>query len=317
MMQTNEEMISQISDRILKGCREPVLSDGTTMEQSYLIRDCYKVYFRYICEILKEGYKQVTVTGTPGIGKSIFLLYFFKRFREENPHVTIVTAAFTRIDTLLTCMVYEPGCAKGEVYDYVPFLEDCLYVYDGTPPSHAVRERMITFTAPRRTFFESIEEADAHTFLYMPMWTLDELNNAVCILGKDISDDILRERFEKFGGVARYCLTRNEGLYSRGLGLLARAAYQVTSYATMLESIRGRLGREDISYEVFHLIPILSDKAPFASLCTRAIGSKFVEEILACCIKRDGTEIALRRWLELVSPSPELGDWVVNHARNQ
>ncbi|KAE9118929.1 hypothetical protein PF006_g18473 [Phytophthora fragariae] len=40
----------------------------------------------------------------------------------------------------------------------------------------------------------------------MPLWTLDELQEAATLLNYPISDDLIKERFEKFGGIARECL---------------------------------------------------------------------------------------------------------------
>jgi hypothetical protein len=38
----------------------------------------------------------ISVTGTPGIGKFLFYLYFFIRYRAEDPNEKIITAAFSK-----------------------------------------------------------------------------------------------------------------------------------------------------------------------------------------------------------------------------
>ena len=75
-------------------------------DKQFYVRDCYKTYYDYISEILltkeecsnikgiflaydggtPKGFMKVqyiSVTGTPGIGKSIFYIYFFERFRKD------------------------------------------------------------------------------------------------------------------------------------------------------------------------------------------------------------------------------------------
>ncbi|KAE9256974.1 hypothetical protein PF002_g1450 [Phytophthora fragariae] len=60
----------------------------------YFERDCYDEYFRLVDhQVVNEKQKCVTVTGTPGIGKSIFYVYFFDRFRKAHPGEWIVVAA--------------------------------------------------------------------------------------------------------------------------------------------------------------------------------------------------------------------------------
>jgi predicted ATP-dependent serine protease len=54
------------------------------------VRECYHTYYdKIIDELLgKLDYYFISVTGTPGIGKSIFYLYFIKRYLSEN-HIQI------------------------------------------------------------------------------------------------------------------------------------------------------------------------------------------------------------------------------------
>jgi len=57
------------------------------------IRDCYAEYYgRTMVEMATRPF--FTVTGTLGVGKSMFYLYFFQRYREEHPDRKVFTVAF-------------------------------------------------------------------------------------------------------------------------------------------------------------------------------------------------------------------------------
>ena len=83
--------------------------------------------------LLEPSEDYVSLTGTPGIGKSIFYLYFFQRFKNENPNTTIVTAAFAENRELEKCVVFEPGMAEGVEYEKIPKFEGSIHLYDRAP----------------------------------------------------------------------------------------------------------------------------------------------------------------------------------------
>mmetsp|Transcript_12359 Transcript_12359/g.27255 ORF Transcript_12359/g.27255 Transcript_12359/m.27255 type:complete len:96 (+) Transcript_12359:234-521(+) len=54
------------------------------------VRDCYHEYYDYVLESMAKGKHYIVVTGTPGIGKSVFYMHFLEKYRTENPDNTIV-----------------------------------------------------------------------------------------------------------------------------------------------------------------------------------------------------------------------------------
>jgi predicted ATP-dependent serine protease len=81
-------------------------------ERTFYVRKCYPQYYDQIIDLLDGSMDYITVTGTPGIGKSIFYLHVFNRIRRQG-EMTIVTASFNNERTLKKCLVFEPG--KGPV----------------------------------------------------------------------------------------------------------------------------------------------------------------------------------------------------------
>ena len=48
----------------------------------FYVRNCYEEYYRHVMQSLSDPTNDyVSLTGSPGIGKSIFYLYFFQRFK--------------------------------------------------------------------------------------------------------------------------------------------------------------------------------------------------------------------------------------------
>jgi hypothetical protein len=57
----------------------------------------------------KLDYLYISVTGTPGIGKSIFYLYFLNRYRFENPGKSVITASLDKDRKLQDCKLFRPN----------------------------------------------------------------------------------------------------------------------------------------------------------------------------------------------------------------
>ncbi|OWZ05279.1 hypothetical protein PHMEG_00022660 [Phytophthora megakarya] len=59
-------------------------------------RKCYRTYYDMVIDLLfKTNKTRVDVTGTSGIGTSVFYGYFFNRFMSLNRNYTIITASFS------------------------------------------------------------------------------------------------------------------------------------------------------------------------------------------------------------------------------
>ncbi|KAI9983775.1 hypothetical protein PInf_007850 [Phytophthora infestans] len=85
----------------------------------YFVRACYKSYYVMVEDLLlKDGKECVTVTGTPGIGTSIFYAYFLERFKKANPTWTIIASAHTPEAGVTSLAVFEPG-EKAKHYPWI------------------------------------------------------------------------------------------------------------------------------------------------------------------------------------------------------
>lgn len=73
------------------------------------VRECYHVYYDLILQCLADDKIWfISITGTPGIGKSVFYLYFFEKYRAENSDTIIILASFDKDRKLKECKEYPP-----------------------------------------------------------------------------------------------------------------------------------------------------------------------------------------------------------------
>ncbi|ETN20516.1 hypothetical protein PPTG_03506 [Phytophthora nicotianae INRA-310] len=102
---------------------------------------------------------------------------------------------------------------------------EVTYLFDIPPPFPPSRAKMVCFTCPNQSWFRKICKCFNKRIIYMSLWDLDELKTAVKLLHLDSGDppvtlETTEERFPKFGGVARECLSSNEKFVRRRLGYL-------------------------------------------------------------------------------------------------
>ena len=67
--QGNSDDIDQECEKVLF---ENLPMSDQFMEEEFYVRDCYRQFYEYISESLASGFYQISLTGTPGIGKSVF-----------------------------------------------------------------------------------------------------------------------------------------------------------------------------------------------------------------------------------------------------
>ena len=172
-----ETHFDQDCEKIL--CEDLPMSDPFKGAKFY-VRDCYRQYYEYIMQSLEGEFDQISLTGTPGIGKSIFSIYFFQRYRREFPKATIVTASFTIYRKLEQCIRFGPDDLLGEKFFDIRGLEADIYLYDGPPEMDpGVGKKMVSFTCPNYDWFNVMRKTPYHARMHLPFWSLEELLEAM------------------------------------------------------------------------------------------------------------------------------------------
>lgn len=263
-------------------------------DREFFMRKCYETFYRLITDRMETESRYVTVTGSHGVGKSVFMQYFCQRFRNENPTVTIICVAFDDCSRVQESRVIYPASLPQLMNPTVPIIAgNVLYVYDGPPPHEPAAQKMIVFCGPYQDWLCRAEASEKHTLLYFPPWVLDELLAARHALSLKLSSHEIERRFNVFGGSARVCLCHSDEFVERARIILGRAIQNITSVTHLRRCLSNNEALGQVPHPLFHIKP---DGGNFTR-CKISFASPYIEALSEKHIKRtlDDTRLELLR----------------------
>ncbi|KAI8351411.1 hypothetical protein B0O80DRAFT_118020 [Mortierella sp. GBAus27b] len=182
----------------------------------------------YIRKEYKELYKKITtsftdnplsskgnrmiVTGTPGIGKSAFLVYFVVRLLAESDDGKPPIIVF-QLKKSTMCYVYGGTSVvrKGDITVFEDLLDlpETWYLSDSSKTPLLGDSKSIMSASPK-TLGETYQEAtkEGPSYHYMAPWELDELEKCRSKITnfKVVKQEFLEKLYAKIGGIPRYVL---------------------------------------------------------------------------------------------------------------
>jgi hypothetical protein len=223
---------------------------------------------------------RILLTGTPGIGKSAFLIYFIIRYLYESTRAPDVRKR--------DILIFQPTESDNEFYafagpnivrmgtysDFRAFflLPTTWYLVDWKPISRPK-------STPAATLFalssDSIQDKDFKGFekvlsrcLCMPVWTYDELEECRYHVFSKLSKSSLNYIYDRVGGVPRSCLQSptdaldigdsEEEAHKNGLRQL-QAAFNYINYikdpSSILHAQQESLTSVEVSGRLLHKVP--------------------------------------------------------------
>ena len=231
-------------------------------QPSFFVRSCYPIYYNMIEDLLKgadnaKPVKYISLTGTPGVGKSVFYIYFFQRWIQAYPDSTIVTASFNKERKLKRCILFDREHPLGLKCKDIPDIENALHLYDGPPTVEPEDNSMVCFTSPSKSWLESIvKHKSVQRSLHMPVWCLTELYTANESLKLNLTRDLIRSRFNLLGGCARYCLDLDVDNYAQHELTLRGKISAINSFQQIMQCIQNPSPTDGISHSIFQIIPL-------------------------------------------------------------
>ena len=221
----------------------------------------------------------VVVVGSPGTGKSFFAVYELYRALQEGKTVVFQSVPARRM------YLFRPGAAVEEFpYPNGPTLSktgQTLLLYDaGTrsdPRYSTICDRIIIFSSPCEASYRDLCKEGA-LMLCMPTWSWEEIEYCAQSLDSYSSLDmaLVRERFEKYGGIARFVLEMNEKVAEQNLTELNKAILSCAT-SSLQEVIRAQ-DRDEESHKVFHrTLAKNDDGSPNYYKYNLEFASKYVE----------------------------------------
>lgn len=97
-----------------------------------------------------------------------------------------------------------------------------------------------------------------------------------------LTDDEISERFELFGGVARFCLSLDSDFVAAGKSRLLSAVHDVKDAESLMLLFAKNTGKSEVCHALFHLIP--DKKSNFAAGFKFDFCSRKVETLLSDCL---------------------------------
>lgn len=282
------------------------------LRENIFVRECYLTYYTRLLKQIKEK-PYITVTGTPGIGKSVFYLYFFQRYREEFSDQQVITAAFNNQQELMECLRWNSldEIAKGktefEILEKIPHREKCLHLYDG-PPANQPREKMIAFTSPHRDWLKHAAKIEAHLRIYMPNWTDVELKMASDVLDLGLDENTVKRRMALFGGTARYVLTNDMDFVNIGREELESGLSAIESISDVKACFEKRLDLAKVVHRLLHYKVDENDwKLAELKPASKVVATMIHEQLNR---KLDDDRQTLIRWLDGAGKASTFAGWV-------
>ncbi|KAG0270796.1 hypothetical protein BGZ95_001516, partial [Linnemannia exigua] len=247
------------------GCSFPVVETN-----DLYVRKAYKDLHHTILETFEgkgaptgnNANKRIVVTGTSGIGKSTFLVYFAIRILAEsndnNPPIII----FQTTRSSGKCYVFggRSTVRSGDIAAFEPLLNlpDTWYFVDSSPNPLLARAKTVFAYSTKVLFSEARQFKDVEKHVswhyYVAPWTLEELKTCrASVAGFDkVPLDMMEELYSKIGGVPSYVLEvpmnalkfrPNDPVSAKvkACDRLARALYRVTDPLMLMQSFSQRL----------------------------------------------------------------------------
>ncbi|PKY19858.1 hypothetical protein RhiirB3_496000 [Rhizophagus irregularis] len=143
------------------------------------------------------------ITGNPGIGKTFFgfyLLYFLAKQRK-----TVVYHKLKKPPMLFS----ENGVfsyPEDNIHALKRYLanEEVWYIVDGREPMEYVA-KTILICSPQKSHYSQFDKLGV-TIRYMPVWSWAEIDLCRGILFRNLTQEHVRELYNKWGGIPRYTL---------------------------------------------------------------------------------------------------------------
>ncbi len=202
-------------------CMRPVSTSKIFIRQSYMhldthITDRYNAYITRIkssspCDGYKDCPKNVLITGTPGVGKSMFLIYQLCLARSRKRNVIVQIGTRVCLFSSTPDRFVQLNLTADEKNFLLSNAEN-MFFYDPGSTRSTLKQQVLAFTvvfASHNPQHYRVLKKSPFAKLYMPVWTLDELTVCAEKCYPTISSESVHSLYEHWGGSPR-CVFEEE-----------------------------------------------------------------------------------------------------------
>ncbi len=244
--------------------RDGWISFGQNMPSTTLKKLYIRESYRTIASSINPGINKAIITGTPGIGKSLFLIYLLWKLVKEGKRVLFIYHPFN-IYYDGNGGVFHFACGHLPLTNDYSFWNDTLWcLFDDKGKKAQLDEfpyELCTFivsTPPRREMVNDFKKPPVPQEFYMPTWSEAEMEAIVPFFPNATE---WRDRFENLGGIPRHVLE-----------VTTRSPTQMLEEACTdcsLDDCIKIIGMNSTISEVVHLLVHVTSTAPYtdSSVC--------------------------------------------------
>lgn len=235
LLMVGTPMYLDISEEIARSAKKPKLDDLSVQLQSFkksqlvngcissennsvlpypqdeiqklFVRKCYEDVFQLLLGQIERGTKSFAISGTPGIGKSLFFVYILFQILKNQlfwKPKRIVYHTRTSFECFDLGQYIVTRILQFDAEGYVRRPET-FYVVDGRDANPLLSSCVSLFlSSPRSEYFKDYVKQRKATVWYFPIWTNEELESCRQSCYVDFPSGVLADRYCVYGGVARF-----------------------------------------------------------------------------------------------------------------
>lgn len=258
----------------------PDLAEVLYIRQSYM--DLFNIILDHLNK--RKNFGGMAITGTPGIGKSVFLFYIMWRLSQMESTKAVILHRQKDNGQIFVFQKnnFWVACDKRDILHLLRnsstwYLTDSL-----NPPSGEVKAVTILVASPSRDLYKDFLKYSRTVSIpyYLPVWSLEELN-IVSKWYKRSKKDV-EERYCLIGGIPRFVLEMDD---VENLRILIQDSVGRLDIEKFMQIAGGTIEKEDkISHSIVHFeVDTTTEK-------------KYLEKKL-CMASKYITDMALERFV--------------------
>lgn len=196
------------------------------------IRNCYSKIFDLIFNNKNDKTNPI-LCGNPGTGKTFFSYYAMYRLMSEDrsffyePIDDDIVWMYCSTNTMVMLNndgTFDPKpleCKSTKMLHYKHLSEEFVHIIDGHAPPSTLPFRSVLICSPRENHYSEFRKHMAgYTMLYMPTWDYSEIELCASIFFSLLPKPLVKELFQRWGGIARDVLNQPNALYGNSITLL-------------------------------------------------------------------------------------------------
>ncbi|RIA84995.1 hypothetical protein C1645_831457 [Glomus cerebriforme] len=160
-----------------------------------------KIY-RHLSKIIERtGTRHFIIIGNPGIGKTFFGYYLLYKLAQQNK-----TVIYHKHDMLPILFSNNTSYSGKKIYEFKNILanDDVWYIVDGSKPMNFTA-KTILISSPQKNNYKEFAKIGT-TFQYMSVWSWEETDTCRAVLFPELTQDFVRELYDRWGGIPRFTL---------------------------------------------------------------------------------------------------------------